>query len=76
MDSDAGRDWPTTRDLLQAFFADRRASFPVQYAVVVAISGVGVASALVMRAIGNEIAARFEAINAALSKAMSGTPLH
>ena len=46
-------------------------SFPVQYAVVVAISGL--ASAFVMRAIGNEIAARFDAINTALSKAMSGT---
>ena len=74
MDSDAGRDWPATLDLLKAFFADRRASFPVQYAVVVAISGL--ASAFVMRAIGNEIAARFDAINAALSKAMSGTLLH
>ena len=74
MDSDAGRDVPGTRDLLKAFFADRRASFPVQYAVVVAISGL--ASALVMRAIGNEIAARFDAVNAALSKAMSGTLLH
>jgi Flp pilus assembly pilin Flp len=74
MDSDSGADVPGTRDLLKAFFADRRASFPVQYAVVVAISGV--ASALVMRAIGNEIAARFDAINAALSKAMSGTLLH
>jgi len=71
MDSDAGRDEPATRDLLKAFFADRRASFPVQYAVVVAISGL--ASAFVMRAIGNEIATRFDAINAALSKAMSGT---
>ena len=71
MDSDAEADVPATRDLLKAFFTDRRASFPVQYAVVVAISGL--ASAFVMRAIGNEIAARFDAINAALSKAMSGT---
>jgi len=74
MDSDAEADVPGTLDLLTAFFADRRASFPVQYAVVVAISGL--ASALVMRAIGNEIATRFDAINAALSKAMSGTLLH
>ena len=74
MDSDSGADVPGTLDLLKAFFADRRASFPVQYAVVVAISGL--ASALVMRAIGNEIAARFDAVNAALSKAMSGTLLH
>ncbi len=74
MDSDAGRDEPATRDLLKAFFADRRASFPVQYAVVVAISGL--ASAFVMRAIGNEIATRFDAVNAALNKAMSGTLLH
>ena len=71
MDSDPGADVPGTRDLLTAFFADRRASFPVQYAVVVAISGL--ASAFVMRAIGNEIAARFDAVNAALNKAMSGT---
>jgi Flp pilus assembly pilin Flp len=74
MDSDAGRDVPGTRELLKAFFADRRASFPVQYALVVAI--LGLASAFVMRAIGNEIATRFDAINAALSKAMSGTLLH
>ena len=74
MDSDAERDAPGTRDLLKAFFADRRASFPVQYAVVVAISGV--ASALVMRAIGNGIATRFDSINAALSKAIGGTLLH
>jgi Flp pilus assembly pilin Flp len=72
MDSDAGRDRPATRNLLKAFFADRRASFPVQYAIVVAISGV--ASALVMRAIGNEIAGRFDSINAALSK-VGGTLL-
>jgi len=71
MDSDTRADAPGKRDLLEAFFADRRASFPVQYAVVVAISGL--ASAFVMRAIGNEIATRFDAINAALSKAMSGT---
>ena len=71
MDGDARADVPGTLDLLKAFFADRRASFPVQYAVVVAISGL--ASAFVMRAIGNEIAARFDSINAALSKAMSGT---
>jgi Flp pilus assembly pilin Flp len=74
MESDAEVDVPGTRDLLKAFFADRRASFPVQYAVVVAISGV--ASALIMRAVGNEIAARFDSIHAALSKAMSGTLLH
>jgi Flp pilus assembly pilin Flp len=71
MDSDAARD---ARDLLKAFFGDRRASFPVQYAVVVAISAL--ASALVMRTTGNEIATRFDSINAALSKAMSGTLLY
>jgi Flp pilus assembly pilin Flp len=74
MDSKTKADSPTMRDLLKAFFADHRASFPVQYAIVVAITGV--ASALVMRAIGNEIAVRFDSVNAALSKAVGGTLLH
>jgi Flp pilus assembly pilin Flp len=61
------------RDLLKAFLADRRASLPLQYAVLAAISGT--ATALAVRIIGNEIAARFESIHAALTRAGSGTLL-
>jgi Flp pilus assembly pilin Flp len=61
-------------DLLKAFLADQRASIPIQYAVMLAVSGL--ATALAVRAVGNDIAARFEAINAALTKAGSGALLH
>ena len=55
---------------LKAFFTDRRASFSVQYAVLATISGT--ATALAVRVIGNDLAARFESIQAALTKAGSG----
>jgi Flp pilus assembly pilin Flp len=54
------------RERLKAFFADRRASFPLQYAVLAAISGT--ATALAVRAVGNDLAARFESIHAALTR--------
>jgi Flp pilus assembly pilin Flp len=61
------------RKSLMAFLADRRASFSVQYAVLAAISGT--ATALAVRVVGNEIAARFESIHAALTRGGSGTLL-
>jgi hypothetical protein len=61
-------------DLLKAFLADRRASLPLQYAVMAAMSGL--ATALTVRAVGNDLAARLETIRAALAKAGSGALLH
>jgi Flp pilus assembly pilin Flp len=61
-------------DLLKAFLADQRASLPLQYALIAAVSGL--ATVVVVRAVGNDIAARFEMINAALTKAGSGALLH
>ena len=72
--TDGPTDAPTWRELLTAFRADRHASLPLQYAVLAAISGI--ATALATRAVGNEVAARFDAIHAALMKAGSGALLH
>jgi Flp pilus assembly pilin Flp len=62
-------------DLLKAFLVDRRASLPLQYALIAAASGL--ATVVAVRAVGNDVAAQFEAINAALTKAgSSGALLH
>ncbi|MGA7807709.1 hypothetical protein [Bradyrhizobium sp.] len=55
---------------LTTFFADRRASFSVQYAVLATISGT--ATVLAVRVIGNDLAAQFERILAALTRSGPG----
>ena len=67
-------DLPNTRDVLKAFLTDQGASLPLQYATLAAVSGI--ATALAARAIGNDIAGRLDAIQAALMKSGSGALLH
>jgi Flp pilus assembly pilin Flp len=56
---------------LKDFRADTRASVVMQYALLVAVTAL--LTALAMQAYGTDVAARFEAINAALTKMESGT---
>lgn len=59
------------RRWLQHFLADENASVVMQYALLVAVTAL--LTALAMRAYSADVAARFEAINAALTKMGSGT---
>jgi Flp pilus assembly pilin Flp len=60
----------TRRHPLTAFLADTGASVVMQYALLVAATAL--LTALAMRAYSTDVAARFETINAALSKIGSG----
>jgi len=59
------------RTRLKHFLADDSASVVMQYALLVAVTAL--LTALAMRAYSTDVAARFEAINAALTKIGSGT---
>jgi Flp pilus assembly pilin Flp len=56
--------------LLKAFLANNRASVVMQYALLVAATAL--LTALAMRAYSTDVAARFDTINAALSRTNSG----
>jgi Flp pilus assembly pilin Flp len=58
------------RTLLQAFRTDTKASAVIQYALLAAVTAL--ATALVMRAYGTDVATRFDTINAALKQMGSG----
>jgi len=59
------------RALLKDFLADTSASAVMQYALLVAVTAL--LTALAIRAYSADVAARFDAINAALTKIGSGT---
>lgn len=56
--------------LLKHFRADTRASVVMQYALLVAVTAL--LTALAIRAYSTDVAARFDAINAALTKVGAG----
>jgi len=60
----------TRRRLLSAFRADASGSVVMQYALLVAATAL--LTALAMRAYSTDVAARFDTINAALSRMSSG----
>jgi Flp pilus assembly pilin Flp len=59
------------RTRLKHFLVDDSASVVMQYALLVAVTAL--LTALAMRAYSTDVAERFEAINAALTKIGSGT---
>ena len=59
------------RALLKHFLADTSAAVVMQYALLVAVTAL--LTALAIRAYSADVAARFDAINAALTKIGSGT---
>ena len=60
-----------SRSRLKDFLADDSASVVMQYALLVAVTAL--LTALAIRAYSTDVAARFDAINAALTKMGSGT---